>query len=548
MRRLLRSLVPGFLVLACAPLWAQDAPPPKPQVTVGATLKELVFDWEPVPGAVNYRLLVKTSDNPRVYYEPLGERTRRTTFAVPIAVHQQRWLTTRYIVMACNLAGCTRSDEIYPRDLMLDSIGYFKASNTDAGDHFGGAVAMSADGNTLVVSAEGEASGSSGINAGEYDDSMPDAGAIYVFRRTGRSWTQEMYIKAPETEPGAKFGGGSPTGGHTLALSADGRKLLVAAPSATVSGQPHAGELYLYVRDSQDRWVPSVTLRPSVAIPENYYGYDVDMSSDGLTIRVNSFLYQAGGPRIGRTHVWVYLGTLWQNVPFASASYMTCPSARMSGDGFTIMQYCRDTLEGGTFVRTWTRQPNTYVWQSITADLRAPETTAAPRIAINYAGTQLAVDEGDAGVGVYSRTRVDRNWTSDVHILSPGFSAGGPYVSWATSLEFDRHGDYLAIGDPRGYATGAGVSPEVSCCEAQPGSGYVQIWRRLPRTVSPWEFMTQVKAPNPGSDDRFGQSIAFGGLGWYLAIGASNEASSIGGIDGNQDLDDAPGAGAVYLY
>src|SRR5689334_4828230 len=112
MRMVLATLV-GILALSTQ-AQAQSTLPDKPQVTVGASMKELIFDWEPVPGAVNYRLLVKTSDNPHVYYEPLGERTRRSTFAIPIAVHQQRWLTTRYIVMACNLAGCTRSDEIYP--------------------------------------------------------------------------------------------------------------------------------------------------------------------------------------------------------------------------------------------------------------------------------------------------------------------------------------------------------------------------------------------------------------------------------------------------
>ena len=141
MRRYAQPVLSVLLLLLTSPLLAQEKPD-KPQVTVGANLKELRFDWEPVPGAVLYRLLVKTSDNPRVYYEPLGERTYRSQIAIPIAVHQQRWLTTRYIVLACNPAGCTRSDEIYPRDLMLDSIGYFKASNTDAGDHFGSAIAM----------------------------------------------------------------------------------------------------------------------------------------------------------------------------------------------------------------------------------------------------------------------------------------------------------------------------------------------------------------------------------------------------------------------
>jgi hypothetical protein len=526
---------------------AQVALPGKPQVTVGANMKELRFDWEPVPGAAIYRLLVKTSDNPHVYYEPLGERTARSNISIPISVYQQRWLTTRYIVLACNPAGCTRSDEIYPRDLMLDSIGYFKASNTDAGDHFGSQVAVSADGGTLVVGAEDEASGSCCINAGEYDDSMPGAGAVYVYLRNGRKWTQEMYIKAPEPAPGAHFGGGSPLNGHTLALSADGETLLVATPSATVDGVAHAGEVQMYVRDDQHRWNLGPRFQAPTLGAGDYFGYDIDLSSDGLTFRVNALLATTTGALSVRTYIYSRNGTTWTRTDLPASSAKNCKSGRMSADGYTFMQYCTDTLEGGTYVRTWTRQTDG-TWRSVLADLFAPPTNSAPKLAINYAGTLLAFDEGDAGVAMYRRTRRDRNWTLDSHILNPGFSAGGPYTSWATALEFDRHGDYLAIGDPQGYASGAGVSPQATCCGPQPGDGFIQIWKHVPDSSPGWLFITQVKASNPGSDDRFGHSIAFGGLGWYLAVGAPNEASSIGGIDGNQDLEDAPGAGAVYLY
>ena len=79
---------------------------------------------------------------------------------VNIAVHLQNWASARYIVAACNAAGCTDSAEIFPKNLMLDTIGYFKASNTDPEDYFGRDVALSNDGRTFAVSAEQEASDS----------------------------------------------------------------------------------------------------------------------------------------------------------------------------------------------------------------------------------------------------------------------------------------------------------------------------------------------------------------------------------------------------
>ena len=57
---------------------------------------------------------------------------------------------------------------------------YIKASNTDADDFFGLQVSLSADGNTLAVGANGEASSATGINGDQNDNAAEDAGAVYV--------------------------------------------------------------------------------------------------------------------------------------------------------------------------------------------------------------------------------------------------------------------------------------------------------------------------------------------------------------------------------
>ena len=76
---------------------------------------------------------------------------------------------------------------------------YIKASNPGITDNFGFATALSADGNTLAVSAHFEASGDTGVDADQNDDSIPQAGAAYVFTRTGTTWAQQAYIKASNT-------------------------------------------------------------------------------------------------------------------------------------------------------------------------------------------------------------------------------------------------------------------------------------------------------------------------------------------------------------
>jgi hypothetical protein len=58
---------------------------------------------------------------------------------------------------------------------------YVKASNTDAGDYFGASIALSADGATLVVGANGEGSAATGVGGDETDNNAENSGAAYTF-------------------------------------------------------------------------------------------------------------------------------------------------------------------------------------------------------------------------------------------------------------------------------------------------------------------------------------------------------------------------------
>lgn len=100
---------------------------------------------------------------------------------------------------------------------------YIKASNTDMNDKFGSAVALTGDGNTLAVGANGEDSSSTGLNGNQADNSESSSGAAYVFTRQGGGWIQRTYVKASNTTAGVNFG-------SALALSDDGQVLAVSDP------------------------------------------------------------------------------------------------------------------------------------------------------------------------------------------------------------------------------------------------------------------------------------------------------------------------------
>jgi hypothetical protein len=105
----------------------------------------------------------------------------------------------------------------YP--LTIDPIvqqAYLKASNTEAGDSFGVAVAVSGD--TVVVGAPAEASNATGVNGDQSNNSAQSAGAAYVFVRSGTSWSQQAYLKASNTEAGDSFGFSVSVSGDTVVV------------------------------------------------------------------------------------------------------------------------------------------------------------------------------------------------------------------------------------------------------------------------------------------------------------------------------------------
>lgn len=157
--------------------------PAAANLSVGFGLKQLQFSWTAASGATSYRLL-QNPDGMSGFTQVGADLSSATTAtALDIAVHRHNWAVARYALDACNSAGCTRSNEVSTTAGMLQAIGYFKASNTGAGDQFGFSVGLSGDGNTLAVGALFEASAATGINGDQVDNSASGAGAVYSYRR-----------------------------------------------------------------------------------------------------------------------------------------------------------------------------------------------------------------------------------------------------------------------------------------------------------------------------------------------------------------------------
>ncbi len=239
---------------------------------------------------------------------------------------------------------------------------YIKASNTDENDQFGYSVALSADGNTLAVSAWQEDSNATGVNPvnGQTDNSAGDTGAVYVFSRSGSSWSQQAYIKASNTDADDWFG-------WSVALSADGNTLAVGAifedSNATsvnpVGGQTdnsanNAGAVYVFTR-SGSSWSQQAYIKASNTDEGDQFGYSVALSADGNTLAVGAWQEDSNATGVnpvggqadnrafdaGAVYVFTRSGSSWSQQVYIKASntdkydYFS-RSVALSADGNTL--------------------------------------------------------------------------------------------------------------------------------------------------------------------------------------------------------------------
>ena len=152
---------------------------------------------------------------------------------------------------------------------------------TDCAGSQGASVALSADGNTLVV---GDPAYSPCGGAHSYP------GAAYVFVRTNETWTQQAALLATEVVTGMRLGSDA----NSVAISADGNTVIVGAAQYNTTGQGSRGSpgaSFVFSR-SGTTWTEQGMLVGSNGSDAAYQGWAVALSSDGNTAII-------GGPQDG---------------------------------------------------------------------------------------------------------------------------------------------------------------------------------------------------------------------------------------------------------
>jgi trimeric autotransporter adhesin len=584
------------------------AAPGKPTAALSAIYKQLRIDWTNTTAATSYRLLKAV--NPAGHYAQVGAdftASARST-NIPVIVHREDWRNNRYVIAACNEAGCANSDPVSSAGSSVALIGYLKAPNTARFAEFGARLALSADGNTLVVGAPGEGSAATGFNGNSfYDcDSTPavnclnNSGAVFVYTRTNDEWSEPLYIKASNPLELARFG-------SAVALSADGNTLAVGAigeSSSTtgVGGTPNgaglasAGAVYLYAR-SNGIWTGPVFIKASNPDAVDEFGAALALSGDGRTLVVGApgedssstgvgSVPNEGTPDSGAAYAYAqtpggsWTGPLYLKASNTGASDDFGEAIALSADGSQLAvgaprEDGGASGIGGTSNEAATDAGAVYLFSRNSAGTwedpvyvkptnTQPDGDFGTNVILDGTGSFLVVGSPGEGspindCGAPPQTLCVQSGAIYVYTRSQSTWMPSAFIKAADALPFDRFGEIVALSsDASTLAVGAagesgdalGVNEPAGKSLDSSGASYL-----FTRNATGWTQTSYIKASNTGRFDRFGTAIGLSSDGNVLAVGAIGESSVANGLNGNP-LDDCFGArlncadlaGAVYLY
>jgi flagellin len=255
------------------------------------------------------------------------------------------------------------------------------ASSASPGDYQGQSIALSADGQRLVVASPGNIAGVSagstmvyersgsgwtaigspivGDNAGDYsgfDVSISDdgntiaigaptitfnqdgRGSVKVFEYSGGAWNETADITSDSDESRL---------GKMVELSGDGNVMAVSAIKDDSNGDA-AGHVQLYQKVN-GAWIPMGSEIVGDADGDRF-GSSVALSNDGHTLAVTALENDAGGDNAGQVRVYRYESGAWtpvgNDILGANDDDQLGRSVALSGDGQTLAVSSTDYDDG----------------------------------------------------------------------------------------------------------------------------------------------------------------------------------------------------------
>jgi hypothetical protein len=196
---------------------------------------------------------------------------------------------------------------------------------------FGQSIALSADGLILAAGAPGR------------DTTAATNGLARVYARSGASSTTWVQMGADFAAGNANDNAGKP-----VAISADGLRVAVGSHKADSSGLLDVGHVRVFEYDGSDWQQLGQTIEGQGA--EDYFGFAVAISADGMRIAAGARQNDDGGSNAGQVRLFDWDGANWAQIGDAivgNAEDRLGQSVALSADGSRVASGAYFATVGG---------------------------------------------------------------------------------------------------------------------------------------------------------------------------------------------------------
>jgi hypothetical protein len=364
------------------------------------------------------------------------------------------------------------------------------------------------------------------VVVGAYNKESGDvnwAGAAYVFERSGSSWTQQAYLKA-------LYPGVNDWFGWSVAVSGD--TVVVGAPNEDSSAKGvggdqvndlarNSGAAYVFER-SGSSWPPKAYLKASNTNAEDIFGYSVAVSGDTIVVGapgedskatgVNGDQNDNSSTGAGAAYVFERSGSSW-----AWKSYLKASNTDgLDSFGYSVAAFGDMVVVG------------------------------APYESSNATGVNgdQSDDSKHAAGAAYVFVCSDLSWFQQAYLKASNTDAWD-FFGYSVAVS----GDTAAVGATCEESKATGVNGDQNDNSARcAGAAYV-----FERSGSTWTQKAYLKASNTDAlplchpdGDQFGYFVAV--FADTVVVGAPFECSKATGVNGDQNDNSAPWAGAAYVF
>jgi hypothetical protein len=497
-------------------------------ITSALTTQSPTLTWaastDAVSGLARYEVAIGTSSGASdvLSWTGVGLVTSKVVTGLALTEGQTYFASVRAVDQAGNVSA-VRAGDGWTIGWLQQA--YLKAVNNHAADAFGGSIAISGD--TMVVGVPSESSNSTSIINGataSSDHSAAAAGAVFVYVRTGTTWTQQAYLKAGNGAAGDQFGKSVAISGDTIVVGApfeDGTATSISTTFPLFRASTDTGAVYIYKRTGTT-WAMEAYAKASNARNGDNYGSAVAIDLDTIVVGSPHEASNTTGtsassslntslPNAGAGYVLVRSGTTW-----SEQSYLKAARAVAVGFGSSV-SISVDTIAIG-----------------------APLDSSNRTTITNGTGGSSNTSQASAG-GAYAFTRSGVTWTQEAYIKPSNNTAGNKFGS-----SIAVSGNLIVVGAPfeDSNAQGASATPSADTSSTDSGAAYVYS-----RSGTTWSEESYLKAANSSAGAHFGTSV---GLDGSLALVGSpdenaNDTTVTQGSTASSNSS-AASAGAAYLY